>query len=136
MGAAKAHATAYVSPDNSELASIRPPSDGAITTTEQITVDTIDSFCSENGIEHIDILKTDTEGYDIEVLRGAEGMLKRGRVSLVVAECTFDSADTRHTSFFALHEVLAARGFLFFGLYEPYHEADRLLFANAIFKIA
>lgn len=38
---------------------------------------TLDEYCEENGIDSIEFLKIDTEGYDYRVLVGAERMLER-----------------------------------------------------------
>lgn len=45
-----------------------------------------DSYAREHGIEHIDLLKIDTEGYDIEVLRGFIEMLTAGSISMIQFE--------------------------------------------------
>jgi len=42
---------------------------------EIITQTTVDAFCEARQITRIDLLKTDTEGFDYEVLNGARGML-------------------------------------------------------------
>lgn len=39
---------------------------------ENIELTTIDEFCSKNGIEKINILKLDVEGYEFQVLKGAK----------------------------------------------------------------
>jgi len=41
---------------------------------------TLDWFCSEHSISHIDYLKVDTEGAELDVLRGAAGILRGHRV--------------------------------------------------------
>lgn len=38
---------------------------------------TLDSYCKANGIEEIEFLKIDTDGYDVDVLKGATEILKR-----------------------------------------------------------
>ena len=43
--------------------------------TIEVDCDTIDNFCNREAINRIDVLKIDTEGYDLEVLRGAKQML-------------------------------------------------------------
>jgi FkbM family methyltransferase len=56
-----------------------------------VKVVTVDEFCAERGIETIDILKSDTQGYDFEVLKGAAGMLSCGRIGLVYYETIFSN---------------------------------------------
>lgn len=41
---------------------------------------TVDEYCAVNDIEEIFLLKIDTEGGELKVLKGAEGMLTQGRV--------------------------------------------------------
>ncbi|CAN5652359.1 hypothetical protein BH10ACT1_BH10ACT1_08020 [soil metagenome] len=67
-----------------------------------------DSYLSEHGIEHIDVLKIDTEGYDINVLRGFNSALTAGAISVI----QFEYCDWNITSrvllldFYALLEPL------------------------------
>jgi FkbM family methyltransferase len=55
---------------------------------EVITVPlvTLDDYCAEHGIERVDLLKIDTEGHDLGVLRGAERMLRAGRIEMAQFE--------------------------------------------------
>jgi len=41
---------------------------------------TLDSFCKEHLISHIDFLKIDTEGGELDVLKGAVGLLREFRI--------------------------------------------------------
>jgi FkbM family methyltransferase len=52
------------------------------------TVDVIDidSFVTNHGIEHVDLLKIDTEGHELEVLRGAARTLNEGKVAAIQFE--------------------------------------------------
>ena len=45
---------------------------------EFVSVQTIDGYCACNGIRKINFLKIDVEGHELEVLRGADRMLKTG----------------------------------------------------------
>lgn len=47
---------------------------------------TIDEFCEANGIDHIDLLKIDTEGHEWEVLIGAKRMVEEDRIHLIQFE--------------------------------------------------
>jgi FkbM family methyltransferase len=55
-----------------------------------VVVTTIDRYCTDERIPHIDLLKIDTEGHDLEVLKGAESMLRGERISYVLAEISLD----------------------------------------------
>lgn len=46
----------------------------------------IDDFCNQSKIERIDILKIDTEGFDLEVLKGATKMLAEGKIRFIYFE--------------------------------------------------
>src|SRR5215472_1325343 len=56
---------------------------------ELVTIRTLQSFCAEQNVKHIDLLKTDTEGFDLEVLKGAEAMLCARQIQFILAEVTF-----------------------------------------------
>lgn len=51
-----------------------------------VPVTTGDAFCDEKGITHIDFLKIDTEGADLDVLRGFARALEEGRVDVIQFE--------------------------------------------------
>ncbi len=54
-----------------------------------VRTDTVFNYCRENNIEHIHILKCDTEGHDIEVIRGALPMLEKGQISIFQFEYNY-----------------------------------------------
>jgi FkbM family methyltransferase len=47
---------------------------------------TIDEFASQNGIAVIHLLKVDTEGHELEVLKGASSMIENGKIHVVQFE--------------------------------------------------
>jgi FkbM family methyltransferase len=49
--------------------------------TEEVQVTTLDEICRQEHIERIDLLKIDTEGFEMDVLLGASDMLNAGRIS-------------------------------------------------------
>lgn len=53
---------------------------------EDVELTTIDSYCRSNGITVIDLLKIDTEGHDLAVIRGAEQMIRAGSIRRIQFE--------------------------------------------------
>lgn len=51
-----------------------------------ISLTTATDFCESRNIEHVDLLKCDTEGHDMEVIRGAMPLLKDERISVLQFE--------------------------------------------------
>ena len=51
-----------------------------------IPVTTIDLFCARHGIAQIDFLKIDVEGFELEVLKGAERMIQNRKISIIQFE--------------------------------------------------
>ncbi len=102
-----------------------------------ITVKTLDKFCSDNFIDTIHILKTDTEGYDIEVLEGAKSLLNQGKILNILSEASIIFDDKQHTNFYDLKQFLSVYNFENFSLYDLHHndKNGRLEYFNALFKI-
>lgn len=90
--------------------------------TEVVPVRTVTDVCKELQVKEIGLLKTDTEGFDIEVLRGAEEMLSAGKVFLVLVEVGFSDTDRGHTPFSAVRELL--KDFDVVGFYEQGSDAN------------
>jgi FkbM family methyltransferase len=51
-----------------------------------VTVTTIDTFCAERGITHVDLLKLDIEGSEVPALRGSVRMLDERRIGAIIVE--------------------------------------------------
>lgn len=96
---------------------------GSGSRTEKITIITIDEFCQGHLIDKIDLLKIDVEGFEIDVLKGADAILTKGGVRFIYAECIFEPDDgSPHTLFQDLHLHLQSYGFSFFACYhESFH---------------
>lgn len=62
--------------------------------TENVKLKTLDNFCFENNIEHINYLKLDVEGHELSVFKGATKMLSIGAIDWIQFEfggCNIDS---------------------------------------------
>ncbi len=78
----------------------------------------LDSYCKEVGVDSIDILKLDTEGYELAVLRGAETLLRSGRVGMVYTEVNFDRFWNGCALYHHIATYLEGHGVDLFGIYE------------------
>jgi len=87
-----------------------------------VELQALDRFCDTERIRSIDYLKIDTEGGDLDVLQGAEGMLTRQDVDLVEVEAGMNPRNTHHVPFEVLKEHLEKRGYFLFGIYEQRRE--------------
>ena len=52
-----------------------------------------DHYCEEFGINHIDLLKIDAEGYDLNVLKGFGRMLSNGEIDIIQFEYNIRHGD-------------------------------------------
>lgn len=100
---------------------------------EIISVETIDRYCLQKNIGRIDLLKIDTEGYELPVLEGSNQMLQEGRISFIYCEVGFSRRNTRNTYLPELGEWLEIKGFHFFGLYQVASNGGVDRFGNALF---
>ena len=58
----------------------------ATSTRVDVPCTTLDEFCESKGIERVEFLKVDVEGYECEVFRGAARMLRERRIETICFE--------------------------------------------------
>jgi FkbM family methyltransferase len=109
------------------------------TTPVDVPVTTVDTFCTQHAIEAIDLLKIDTEGFDLHVLQGATGILQRGAVRFIYVECNdlqVDPADPG-TGLLTIDQYLRPFGYRFIATYNDYNNLGDRLFqsSNALFAL-
>jgi len=51
-----------------------------------VQTQTLDNFCLNAKIENIDVLKIDTEGNELNVLKGAKRLLSENRINIIYTE--------------------------------------------------
>lgn len=95
---------------------------------------TIDAFCKQNNIGHINILKMDIQGGEMMALRGAHRMLSSQQVSLIYTELLFVPLYQGQASFEAILNYLASWGYKLFGLYNfALDKSGRLKWCDGLF---
>ena len=107
--------------ENSELNSLAPlAAASAAGASALVRMRRLDHWAQEHGVDRIDLLKMDVEGFELQVLEGAKGLLRAGKVNAVYAECRFLRNDTPQVLFQDLDRRLNDAGLLFSGLYDLY----------------
>ena len=96
--------------------------------TEIIQIAVGDVFCKEQHISEIDLLKIDTEGYELPVLKGLASMLKKTR--FIYVEAGFDPDSLRQTHISHLTTYLHANNFIVSGFYGQFRMGRNKLKLN------
>jgi FkbM family methyltransferase len=125
---------------NSEWNSITEKRQEEMKTSTDVSKETVvlsrgDSFCDTLGITEIDILKIDTEGHDLDVIKGFDGIFKKGDISSVIVEVGF-LKDQTHGQFQEINSYLTGAGMQLAGFYETcYFESGKCEYANALYLL-
>jgi hypothetical protein len=91
------------------------------------------SHCNSSWPEHINLLKIDTQGFELQVLRGAERMLSERRICALMLEVNFSMMYQVQSPFAQILEQLDARGYYLVDFYQKARIKHRLSWCNALF---
>lgn len=94
---------------------------------------TIDSFCEENHIPIIDLLKLDIQGGELKALQGAERMLKGNRIKMIYSEVFFNPYYENQPLFQEISTLLYDHNFYIYDIYNLHYLPDRISQGDAIF---
>src|SRR5262249_16852532 len=92
---------------------------------EQVEIQTLDAFCLRHGVDRINYLKIDTEGADLQVLKGAKRMLAQHSIDIVQVEAGMNRGNKSHVPFVAFVDFFDPNDYFLFGIYEQMHEWPR-----------
>lgn len=98
-----------------------------------VQLTTVDRYCIDHGVPCIDVLKSDTQGFDFEVLKGASQMLKERRVHLIFFEVVFSKIYVGLPRLDQIYGFLADHGYELITFYRMYFQHDRACFTDALF---
>jgi FkbM family methyltransferase len=100
---------------------------------------TLDIFCEEHLVDQIDVLKIDTEGFDLVVLQGCPTMLKKRAIKFIYVE--FNDLQPKDGTFggalMPIDDLLRPHGYRFVACYNDYIVTEGEMFAvsNALFAL-
>jgi FkbM family methyltransferase len=121
-------------PQNSSFYAMGPFCTGAVRGETQVEVVTIDQYCRTGGIERIDLLKSDTQGYELEVLKGAAEMIRAGRVKMIYLEMIFSDMYAGMPRFDELFRHLIDAGFELVTFYKMHFTSEqKASYTDALF---
>lgn len=93
----------------------------------------LDSFAADRKISRIDVLKVDTEGYDLRVLEGATALLEGGRIRVIMTEVFFVKYRQDQSFFWDIAALMHQFDYKFVDLFDIRRtQQGRLYTANAI----
>jgi len=133
---ARTESRIFLDNDHDDMSSFLEPSVtawGEIRSRYPVDVMTIDDYCAARGIDRIDVLKTDTQGFDVEVLRGAQRLLGNHAIHLIYTEVIFSNMYEGSPRFDELFAFLADRGYALVSFYDFYYQRERASWTDALF---
>lgn len=107
---------------------------GEIRNKTEVAVTTIDQFCQEHNIKLIDVLKIDTQGYELEVFKGAINSMLENRIGLLYFEVTFIDMYKGLPSFSTLYDFALNHGFELVAIYPIKYKNNKAGWTDVLFK--
>ena len=77
---------------------------------------TFDNYVKNNRIDKIDILKIDTQGYEDQVLEGAENLIKNNRIEIIELELIFSEIYEKSLQIYDIEKNLIPHNYKLFGI--------------------
>jgi FkbM family methyltransferase len=98
-----------------------------------VPVRTVDDYCDSEAISRIDVLKSDTQGFDLEVIKGAERMIRENRIHLIYMELTFCELYKGLPTLDEIYKHMRERDFSLVSFYRFFHQNGRAGWSDALF---
>jgi FkbM family methyltransferase len=96
---------------------------------ETVTITTVNDFCNNKSISKINLLKIDTEGHDLEVLKGSIGLLKKNKIDTIFVEFSMRTTPGKVT-LCEIYDFLKDYKMICTGIYDQHFG---LYYGNAFF---
>lgn len=110
--------------------------------TYQKEIKTIDAYCEQNNIKKIDFLKIDTQGYEVNVINGANKMIKNNLIDIIQLELTFSPIYQKNYNIYDIEKILIPNGYKLFGtsqygnlFTDQNWQCDFMYISNSIYEI-
>jgi FkbM family methyltransferase len=101
----------------------------------EISINTLDSWLEANAIAKLDILKIDTEGFEVAVIKGASNTLSQKRLSSLIVEVGLAPHDSQHCDMQEIVALLESYGYRMANLFDVVHDpGPYMAYCNALFR--
>ncbi len=106
---------------------------GEIVNELPVEVITLDSYCERKSVRYVNILKTDTQGYDFEVLKGARSLMVKNRIQMIFTEVIFSKMYRDLPDFDEVYRFLLDNNFKLVSFYSFYYFDNLASWSDALF---
>ena len=107
-----------------------PSGDHNIIKTFEVPTLSLSTVAEKNALKTIDILKVDTEGYDLEVLKGSLDLLNTRSVRVVLTEVFFVPFRKNQAFFWDIASFMQQQGYHFVNLYDTRNTSQGRLYTG------
>lgn len=95
----------------------------------------LDSFCKDKNIEKIDVLKIDIEGFELEALKGAESLISKTAIKMIIFEHSPDLLKKRGRDIFEVIDFLTMHNFKIYNLEGKHIRKETLLVHQDLYAL-
>ena len=129
--------------ENNELSSFKPMDPNSLNPFSNtkvghktnIAVNTLDSYLQENNITEISLLKIDTQGYELEILKGSIESLQKGAIKHIYLELSLVPLYKGQSDYLEVIGLLYKYNYQLVGLYEMHRTNNYIEWTNALFTL-
>jgi FkbM family methyltransferase len=93
----------------------------------EVEVRSLDAFCADDGIDAVDLLKIDAQGYELRIFDGARRLLSRKAITCIYAELLFVPFYEGQAFYHQVCGRLAEHGYRLVGFYDPVYTREGYL---------
>lgn len=120
----------------SDMSSLLTPTEkhaGLIAEKTVVDVITLDGYANEHQVETINLLKSDTQGADLRVLKGANQLLTEGRIEMLVTEILFHDVYSEASQLDDIYRFMRDHSYRLVGFYSPQFRGNCVGCLDALF---
>jgi FkbM family methyltransferase len=99
----------------------------------QLKIMTLNEYVTNNKISRVNFLKIDTQGYELEVLKGAENQLKAGKIDVIQLEITLRKLYSDLPQMDLIIKYLLDLGYKLVAFYGFHNDNVEAMWTDAIF---